>query len=180
VIFPVEKLFNKIEEQRKKLLGEVGKLTHQQQNFTPAAGAWSILQVFNHLIKAETGSLTYMSKKIQGIDQVKKAGFQARIRSAGLNLFLRLPVKYKAPAVVIAGQEEIYFFENLTKQWDELSSEFEKFLDQLDTVSANKLIYRHPAVGRMNIYQAMSFFYEHVEHHKKQIERIKGHPKFPS
>lgn len=180
MIVPVEKLFNKIEAQRKNLIDEVGKLTHEQQNFSPSPETWSILQVFNHLITAETNSLKYMSKKIQGIATIRKAGVPAMIRSALLKLFLKLPLKYKAPKGVNVDHEEIYFFENQAKQWDDLRSALGKFLDQLDPVAAQKLIFKHPISGRMNIYQTLSFLYEHMEHHKKQIERIKIHPEFPS
>ena len=104
----------------------------------------------------------------------------AKFRSAGLKLFLRMPVKYKAPAVVSIAQEEIYIFDNVTAEWKELREQFRIFLDSLDPVTAKKLIYRHPFGGRLNIYQALSFFFEHMEHHRKQIERIKQYPGFPA
>lgn len=180
MIVSVEKHFNKIEEQRHRLLDEVLKLSHEQQNFKPSAKEWSIAQVLNHLIFSETNAVTYMQKKMLGVAAASDAGVLASVRSFLLRFFLRLPVKYKAPKVALPVQEEVYIVENLKIQWDAVRSDLKKILDQLDATSANKLIFRHPVSGRHNIFQAMTFLEEHIGHHKKQIERIKTSPQFPS
>lgn len=179
MIVPVEKQFNKIEEQRKKLLDEVAKLSHDQQNFKPAPGAWSILQVINHLVYAETNTVKYMQKKLQGISSVEKAGVKARVRSLILSVALQMPVKYKAPKAALPVQEEVYIFDNLKMQWNDVRAEIAKILDQLNPADAEKLIFKHPVSGKFNIYQTISFLREHVDHHKKQVERIKANPVFP-
>jgi len=178
MIVPVEKQFRKMEEQRKSLLKEVEALSHERQNFKPAADAWSILQVLNHLVYAETNTVKYMQKKMQGIATVRKAGVQAKVRSFVLNSLLQLPVKFKAPKAALPVQEDVYIFDNLKKQWDTVRAEFGKILDQLNPADAEKLIFKHPISGKFNIYQTMSFLEEHIEHHKKQIERIKAAPGF--
>ncbi len=180
MIVPVEKKFTKIEEQRRKLLEEISKLTHEQQNFKPAPESWSIAQVLNHLIYAETNSVKYMQKKLQGVAAEPKSGIKEVFRSIMLNMFLRLPVKYKAPKAALPVQEEVYIFENLKTQWEGIRAEIKKILDQLDAASTEKLIFKHPIVGKFNIYQTMSFLVEHIEHHKKQIGRIKAERAFPA
>lgn len=179
MIVPVEKQFKSIEEQRKNLLDEIAKLSHTQQNFKPAPEAWSILQVVNHLLYAETNVVKYMLKKIQGIATVEKAGVQAKVRSAVLNTFLKSPLKFKAPKAAMPAQEEVYIFENLRRQWNEVRAEFGKILDQLNPADAEKLLFKHPISGKFNIYQTMSFLQEHIAHHIRQIGRIKSDPGFP-
>lgn len=173
MIVPVEKQFKSIEEQRKILLDEISKLSHTQQNFKPSPESWSILQVVNHLLYAETNIVKYMLKKMQGIATVEKAGVQAKVRSIVLNTFLKSPLKFKAPKAAMPKQDEVYIFENLSKQWSEVRAEFGKILDQLNPADAEKLLFKHPISGKFNIYQTMSFMREHIEHHKKQIQRIK-------
>jgi hypothetical protein len=180
MIVPVERKFKSIEEQRKNLLNEIAKLSHVQQNFKPAPDAWSILQVVNHLVHAETGIIKYMLKKIQGISTVEKAGIQAKLRLILLKIFLKSPLKFKAPKFLNVVHEEVYIYDNLNKQWGDVRAEFGKILDQLNPADAEKLLFKHPISGRFNIYQTMSFMREHIDHHIKQIGRIKANPNFPS
>jgi len=180
MIVAVEKQFKQVESQREQVLNDVMQLSHDQQNFKPDPESWSILQVLNHLIYSETNMVKYLQKKLLGVESTEKAGIQSSVRSTLLNIFLKLPIKYKAPYAAMPQQEEVYVFDNLKKQWDEVRAEFGKILDQLDTASANKLIFKHPVAGRFNIYQTLSFLQEHIDHHKKQIERIKKSSVFPS
>lgn len=180
MIVPVEKQFKSIEEQRRNLLDEIAKLSHTQQNFKPAPDSWSVLQVVNHLIHAETGIVKYMLKKMQGINTVEKAGIQAKLRLILLQGFLKSPLKFKAPKVLNIPQEDVYIYDNVSKQWSEVRSEFGKILDQLNPADAEKMLFKHPISGRFNIYQTMSFMREHIDHHIKQIGRIKAHPNFPA
>ena len=179
MIVPIEKQFNKIEEQRRLLLDEIARLSHEQQNFKPSPEAWSILQVVNHLLYAEANSVKYLQKKMQGVSSVPKGGVLSGVRSFALNVALRLPVKYKAPKFALPVQEEVYVFENIREQWNEVRDEFRKILDQIDADTDEKLIFKHPVAGRLNIYQTLSFLHEHIEHHFKQVERIRTNPEFP-
>lgn len=180
MIVPVEKQFGRIEEQRRQLLDEVSKLSHGQQNFRPSPESWSILQVLNHLIFAETNTVKYLTKKMQGLATAEKSGLYAGIRLFTLNTFLRSPMKFKAPKAALPVQADVYVFDNVKKSWNDVRGQFGKILDQLGNADAEKLIFKHPISGKFNIYQTMSFLEEHIGHHKKQIERIKTSPSFPS
>lgn len=180
MIVLIEKRFREIEAQRNTLLDDVAKLSHACQNFKPAPEAWSILQVLNHLIYAETNTVKYMNKKMLGITGVKKAGAMASVRSVVLNAFLRSPLKFKAPKAALPVMEDVYVFDNLRKQWNDVRAQFSKILDRIGTADAEKLVFKHPISGKFNIYQTMSFLEEHIEHHKKQIGRIKSSSSFPS
>ncbi len=180
MIVPVEKHFNQIEAQRNALLNEISRLSHAQQNFKPSRESWSILQVLNHLVYSETNTVKYMNKKMLGIAAAEKSGIYAKVRMFVLNAFLRSPLKFKAPKAALPVQEEVYVFDNMKKQWDDVRFQFGKIIDQLGNADADKLIFKHPISGKFNIYQTMSFLEEHIEHHKKQIGRIKSSPLFPS
>ncbi len=180
MILTLEKQFNRLETQRKEIQNKLGKLTHAQLNFKPAEKEWSLLQVINHLIYAETNTVKYLNKKIQGLDSVKKSNLLAKLRLFILKLALRLPVKYKAPKAALPVQEEVYILENLITQWDEIRNQFKKILDGFDSKTSQKLLFKHPIAGRFDISQTLNFIAEHIEHHQPQIERIMKSPEFPS
>lgn len=180
MILIVEKEFEKLESQRKELLDSVAGMTHIQLTYRPEPGAWCILEVFVHLMTAETNGLKYMMKKMQGdVEKMEKSGFAAQIRAGLLNGFLRLPVKYKAPEVASFEPREYYDFKEIRAEWDELRQDWQEFLDNFDKPTAEKLIFKHPIAGRFNAIQTLRFMFEHVEHHVKQVERIRTSPNFP-
>lgn len=179
MILVIEKHFDKLEEQRKRLLEEVEKLRPEQQTFRPAPDAWCMLEVIDHIALSEFNALRYMLKKIQGVDSIEKTDVFSSIRARMLNTFLKLPLKYTAPPAAEIQRREYYDFKEVTKEWADVREEYKEFLDNFDIPTSDKLIFKHPAMGRFNIIQTLDFQYEHVDHHIKQIERIKNNPEYP-
>jgi uncharacterized damage-inducible protein DinB len=179
MILMVQKHFDKLEAQRNRVLAEVGKLKPEQQLFRPTPDAWSMLEVFDHLITAETNGLRYMEKKMLGIESVQKTTFGSRWRSLLLNIALKLPLKFKAPPAAAIKRKDYYDFKETAAQWDALRNEWREFLDHFDKPTSEKLIFKHPVVGKLNISQTIDFIYEHVAHHEKQIARLKSCPDYP-
>jgi uncharacterized damage-inducible protein DinB len=179
MVHSVSKNFTRLEKQMEELLKMVEPLSHIQQNFKPAAGEWSILQVFRHLIQSEGQINNYLQKKILGVNSIRKAGIFAKIRSMVLNTAMRLPVKYKVPEPIKVKFDDFYEFEKLTKEWKLLRQELKNFLEGLDEQTARKEIFRHPVVGRMSIIQGLAFMQEHLARHTQQVRRCTNHNKFP-
>lgn len=179
MILVLEKGFERLEKQRKDILSEVRGLTNVQQTWRPAPDAWCLLEVFVHLMTAEGNGLMYMTKKVQGIDDLEKGGISSNLRLALLNSFLRLPVKFEAPAGARFQPREYYDFKEIEAEWNELRTEWQEFLDEFDKDSAEKLLFKHPVMGRFNLEQTLRFMFEHVDHHRAQIKRIMDNPDFP-
>ena len=179
MILVVQKHFDKLEAQRKQILDDVRALRPEQQTYRPEPTAWSILEVFDHLMMIEINSLRYMLKKIQGVDDIEKADVFAGFRSSALSFFLKLPIKYKAPPTAEIVRRDFYEFEEMEKEWNEVRTQWSEFLDHFDSPTAEKLIFKHPMMGKLNIIQAIDFIHDHFEHHIRQIERIKAHVDYP-
>lgn len=179
MILVLEKEFERLEKQRKEILNQVRGLNNVQQTWRPTPDSWSLLEVFVHLMTAERNGLTYMTKKVQGIDDIEKGGIASEIRLALLNSFLRLPVKFEAPDAAKFEEREYYDFKEIEGEWDQLRKEWYDFLDEFDKESAEKLLFKHPIMGRFNLEQTLRFIYEHVDHHRAQLKRIQEHPEFP-
>lgn len=180
MILVVEKAFDKVEQQRNTMLNGVAKLSHQQLNFKPDPKSWCILEVFEHLMTAEKNGLNYMHKKMQGdLDKIEATNLKSKLRSAFLRTALRSPIKFKAPAAASIKPKDEYYYDEVRTEWDEVREGWKDLADQFDKPTAEKLIFKHPLAGRLNLEQTMLFLYEHTDHHLAQLERIKSHPNFP-
>lgn len=179
MIKSLDKEFNKLEVQQDLLLQMAKPLSPAQQNFKPGDNAWSILQVFRHLMQSEGQINQYLRKKILGAEASKKAGIIATLRSVVLNAAMRLPLKYKVPPAIQVELEDEYDYEKLATEWRLLRKELRDFLDTLDEKTAQKEIFRHPVVGRMSILQGLTFMQVHLERHTQQVTRIMHNANFP-
>jgi uncharacterized damage-inducible protein DinB len=169
----LRQLFNKIENQRKQVLTLVSSLSNEQLLASPAPGKWSVSQIISHLIMTERLSVNYMKKKIQGIEQTADSGLLEESKMVLLKISQRLPgLKFRAPKYV---QENTVLYDNLETlkmEWDKTRAEFQEFLEKIEDRHLDRKIYKHVAVGYLNVKHAVQFFGEHVTHHTPQIKKL--------
>ncbi len=154
------------------LLKELKKYPEADLNRVPKPGAWTVLQVMQHLMLAEQGAHRYVAKKLSFNPELKNKSVGSRFRVLILNSYLRSPLKRKAPDAI--GDEvlplESSFWE-VAKRWTNQREELAEYLEQLPTDFAHKEIYKHPFVGRLTLTQMLSFFQAHFNRHRKQIRK---------
>ncbi|MBX2965070.1 MAG: DinB family protein [Cyclobacteriaceae bacterium] len=165
-------IFNQLEKQRTEILQSVRLLTPEEFNRPPQPGKWSVSEVLTHLITAEKLSLDYMKKKVKGIARVKNSGLMESLRLWLLIVSQRIPVKYKAPKVVVQHTPPAMPLAQLTDEWNEVRKELAAFLNSIPDEYVKRVIYKHALAGRLDVRQAMIFFREHIRHHQPQINRI--------
>lgn len=163
---------SKFEQQRLDLLAFMSAYTHEDLNQKPSATSWSAMQTLSHLMIAEKGVLAYLKKKIADTATTKKAGFAASFRSWALRIFFAIPLlKIKAPKVVADVPIQAISFEEAQNEWHTIRIELIALLSSLPSADLDKELFKHPLAGRMNIYQMIAFFEQHIARHKGQIER---------
>lgn len=164
----IHRLNSKLE----KLVNSLNGLSHQQLNKQPEPGAWSILQVMQHVMLAEKLSVGYVRKKTSRPETLKKAGFGYFFRYAVLKIFLALPFKFKAPAVVSEDKfPEESNFEKVVAEWKMVRSDLVQLLEGIHPSWQDKEIFKHAVAGRMTLDGMLTFFEDHFDRHLKQIER---------
>lgn len=179
MISTLDKEFDKLEQQLENLLRMVRPLTEGQQNFKPHANAWSILQIFRHLMQSEGQINKYVRKKILGVKETRDAGMLAKFRSALLNAAMRLPIRYRVPESIKVDFEDHYVYDKLVTDWRALRAELKAFLDTIDEDTSHKELFRHPTVGRMTLAQGLSFMQVHLARHTLQVINLMKHQDFP-
>lgn len=161
--------FNKLEAQRGDLLGRLEGVNNARLNIKPQPGKWSIMQILCHLTLAEKLSLDYLRKKMAGSKEFEKSGVVSAFKTWALKIFLRSPLKFKAPSRATDLPDE-QTFEDTKTQWDEVRQGLRDAIESFPDEMGDAVVFKHPAVGPMNIRQMLSFLREHLSRHARQIE----------
>jgi uncharacterized damage-inducible protein DinB len=168
----LQAVFEQAEKERHAIVTSLAAISSDKFYFRPKPGKWSVSQILFHIILSERISLVYMKKKSLGIEQAGDSGFWEELKFLVLKISQRLPLKFKAPDVIAQKEPESLPLDELAVKWNAVRAEQENFLQQLPDQHQRRLIYKHPFAGRLNVYQAVAFMREHVNHHLPQIKRL--------
>ncbi|MBK6948594.1 MAG: DinB family protein [Haliscomenobacter sp.] len=162
-----------LDRQLEQLLGELSTMEESHLLQAPGEGKWSPVQVLQHLMLSENGSMQYVRKKTQsGYAGFEPSDWKGKLRSRLVGFYLSLPFKFKAPAVVDTPQfPEVKSFEEIREGYLQTRRNLADMLHALPEEAYNVLAYRHPLGGRMNLNGMLHFFAAHFERHEKQIRR---------
>jgi uncharacterized damage-inducible protein DinB len=163
--------FEVLESNRKQLLSEVASLPPEQLHQKPSPENWSTIQIINHLIMAEQGSLAYIQKKILTKENLQQAGWKSKWRLFVLKLALLMPIKYKAPKILPDPENDTPIVDCIQK-WDGIRSDLRNLLNDLPEPMFTLEIFKHPVAGKMNMNQAIEFMNVHMTRHHQQIKSI--------
>lgn len=163
--------FQTLEKQRAEFLASLKKYSWEKLNSAPA-GRWSVNQVLAHLITSEKLSVQYMQKKALGINETTDTTWLEEVRMFAIIVSQRLPLRYKAPKLVVERTPNYPAFEALMMDWDLARTELKSLLETIPGALIKRKIYKHPVAGRINIQHAMLFFSEHIIHHQHQLNRL--------
>lgn len=167
----LQTLFQSLEQQRTHLLQEIKSSSADALNKS-RHDKWSISQIVGHLVQAERMSVAYMTKKINAIKEVDNTGLWGELKLLVFIASQRLPLRYKAPKNLGEKPPSYADFATLEKDWNESRQALNQFLETIPDWGLNKMIYRHPVMGRCNVVHALKFFREHIIHHHPQIKRL--------
>ena len=168
----LQKRFNMLEADRQKLLLTLTALPHEAILSQAPLGKWSVNQILTHLISSERLSLLYMRKKSLGIQHLNNSGVLETFKLIVLKVSQRLPLKYKAPGILVQHTPEVLPLPQAIEQWTAVRNDLRKFLDGITDQNIRKKIYKHPVVGMLDVMQAMAFFHEHIHHHWPQVKSL--------
>jgi uncharacterized damage-inducible protein DinB len=169
----LQQLYESLEAQRHQLMDSLKNLSFEKLNHQPE-GKWSINQIIAHLITAEKMSVMYLTKKIQGVNEVENSGLFEELKMMGLIVSQRLPFKFKAPRVVVENTSASTSLKQLEQEWNSVRDETKTLLEKIKDDQVKRMIYKHVRAGKLNIQHALIFFREHVIHHKPQIKRLQS------
>jgi uncharacterized damage-inducible protein DinB len=168
----IEKLWQKLEQQRIDLFNELDQRDPSVLNQKPSLNAWSASQNLEHLLSAEKSSLSYLKKKLSsGSKGIPKAGFRSWGRRFLLRIAFALPsLKFKAP-LTLGEVPETSDFNDLKTRFANQRAELKSFLDTLPNNVLESEVWKHAVAGKMSIAQMLDFFQDHFSRHEQQLKR---------
>lgn len=176
----LQKEWNRLELLRRAYEQTLAQASVAQQEFKPATGGWSMLQVIRHLVTAETMSTDYLVKK-NYTNAYKKSGMGTRLRSGLLRLMLRSPLRFKAPRILAALEpQDGLQAKPLLAEWESSREKLRAYLEGFPEEKLTFEIYRHPRSGWLTVVQTLQFLEDHLRHHQQQLARLRKEPGFPA
>jgi len=173
-ITQIIKQFENLERKQIKLFDLISALapeTYYQQH-TP--NSWSIAQTANHLYLSEKGSLAYLTKKIKYPDTIPAFQIKSWLAVMMLKFSFYSPIRFKAPpAINMWAEQPLLSQTEIIEKWKANRKALIDFIKSNHPLFGSHLVYKHPFVGRMTMYQMLIFFNDHMNRHLKQIERIR-------
>lgn len=169
----IQQIVDRLEEQREAILRDFRDFSEEQLHRAPRPGKWSAAQILSHIIAAERMSVAYMQKKLQGIDHASKSGILEDIKFGILKVSQRLPgIKFKAPIRVVENTSLYKDLDNIEAEWRIIRADLLKLVEKIPEHHLDRMIYKHPIAGYLNVPQALKFFREHIIHHAPQLKRL--------
>ena len=168
----LQQLFHRLEDDRCQLAALLQKHPEEYLHRNPRPRKWSVMEILLHLVTSERLTVNYMRKKSLVIDSLKDAGLMESLKLTLLVISQRLPLRYKAPTVVLEHTPAMVPLPALLTQWDEIRTDLNVWLDSVADRHLHRLIYKHPVVGRLDVVQALTFMQAHFHHHLPQIARL--------
>jgi uncharacterized damage-inducible protein DinB len=166
--------WNELADARERFLAELDLIGEELVNRRPAPGEWSALQVLEHLVASETGTLGYIRKKTSsGWEPLEVAGPAHTEAGEALIERLRSDERYTAPAI-LAEPQGAENYRRLLERWEQLREEMEHFFFSLDEEFFPRLVFRQPAAGQIHLFHTLEFLRYHLDHHVPQLRRIRA------
>jgi len=177
----IQELLTNVESARQALITEASGLSHSQANFKPTPESWSIVEIVEHIVRAEQSGISGLWKAWDGLNRGEPV-WEGYPVHKGLSADEIISKTWQAKEIVppIAAPQwggSLNFWLAMLKgqkyMLAELAAELAEF--PLET-----LIYPHPISGPMDAAQRFDFLRVHMLRHQKQIRDIKQDPNFPN
>jgi DinB superfamily len=165
-----QKAFAALESQRSEILARLAEWPTQKLTFRPSPDAWCAVEVLDHIVRAESGTITDIKN---GLKQPHPLGGGERPGVALLDRALRSDKRFRVPA----GADSIFpdaqaTFPDVLSRWERSRQELRHLVEELTPEGARSAVFQHPFAGWMNLAEVLDHFHAHLYHHTLQLARI--------
>lgn len=169
MIEPLRTRFRGLERAREEVEAQLSTFTPAQLAFRAHAGAWTVAEVLDHVVRVERTVL----------DGARKPGVQRTVwrprrhRHLLTWVVFRLGVRIKVPERVSHVKPQMDADPNEVRaRWRVLRAEWQEFLSTVTPDQLGQLAIKHPIAGPFSYRDVLKFLEWHLRHHRRQIGRI--------
>jgi DinB superfamily len=164
--------FRELESQRTELLTELATWPPSVLSFRPAPGAWSAVEVLDHIVRAEAGTIANVRA---GLRTPHILGGEDRPGIAALDRALRSDQSFRVPpgAAAIYPDTQTTLPEVMSR-WEQARAELRALVESLAPADSQCGVFCHPFAGWMTVADVLDHFSAHLYHHGFQLARLKA------
>jgi uncharacterized damage-inducible protein DinB len=170
-----QSLLSRMMHQRQTVLAEAEQLRSEQLLFRPETGAWSVLDVIEHLVRVEEGILSRVRKRDP---RTWWQAARARLALEVISVYFLLGRRFKVPAQTIVPLGGVTLTD-LGSRWEAAQAAMRCTLDDFGPADYARPLMRHPLLGLLTPVETLTFIVRHIAHHRRQIARIRRSPGCP-
>ncbi|TFG52808.1 MAG: DinB family protein [Gemmatimonadales bacterium] len=162
-------LFDRLAQSRDRVLTLVAATDEPHRATRPGAGQWSMLQVIEHLVLAEEGTLRVLR---QGPGPQPRVTVRSRLALRAIEVLFGLGARVRVPSKSLApaGADSL---DTLRSRWNEAREGIAAVVEGLDAEALRQPRFRHPVAGWLTVGQGLDFLERHIRHHERQLHRIR-------
>jgi hypothetical protein len=139
-------------------------------------GAWSMLDVTEHLVLAEEKTLLGILKGPRPGTRVTSV---AHFRMAIVRLVLATGARVKVPVPTVVPEGSATLPE-LEARWEAARRGVATAFEPISAANAAAARFRHPLTGWVTAREGLGFMVGHIRHHARQLTRIRRAAGFPA
>lgn len=163
--------FAAFERRKHDLLARLAQLDDRRLNHRPQPGAWSLLEVADHLARTEGAVADALH---EGLPAAKaRRTLKHRVMYRLVLATLALPVRVKVPtnAPGVHPGEELTL-DGVGAGWERQRGKLVAELERFGDADMKRMVVRHPIAGPVGPRQTLAFLNVHFDHHLYQVKRI--------
>ena len=160
---------DRMERHRAALFERLATMSPSQLTTRPAAGAWHVLDVVQHVVIVEELVLRALATRPGPLPLAER--LRSAMRLTALRIYLRSGGRIKAPnpALLPPGGATL---DELLARWDRTRAGYATALASFGPDDLVRPMMKHPIVGKLTPPQTLTFLDAHLAHHTRQIDRI--------
>jgi uncharacterized damage-inducible protein DinB len=167
-------LLDRLARLRQAVLAEANGLSGEELVHRPETGAWSVLDVVEHLVRVEEAILSRVRKRDP---RTWREAVRARLALVLISASFVIGRRFRVPvqAVVPLGGVTLM---DLGGRWEAAQAALRRTLEDFGPADYARPLMRHPFLGLLTPVETLTFLVRHTAHHRRQIARIrrsKGH-----
>lgn len=170
-----------LDHDRTAFLAAYDAFTPAQRTFRPADGGWTAEEVAQHAVKVETGTFHIVTTQAAAGDERRAVGEPNRAAMAAVEAYLRSDARFPMPAAAEAriapsSPPDAGWRERLgdfAEAWREAEAQMPAGLEHVALMD-------HPRAGGLTAAGAVRFVASHLDHHTRQLARLRSAEGFPA